>query len=122
MEKTLNIDSYHKGNVNFSGVVVIGPEGSVFGDIISDDVRISGKVDGDVYAKNTCYLGKNGELNGEVFTDSFGCFPSSEFIGRRDKYREPVLVKVIENNVKNKDSTLRVEDGIKEEKKTLKLF
>ena len=62
------IDSDFRGELRTDGKVVIGPDGSVEGDIHANEVEILGAVVGDVSARRELVLRAGARLHGKVTT------------------------------------------------------
>lgn len=62
------IDSEFRGELRTEGKVVIGPSGSVVGDIHASDVEVFGAVLGDVSARRVLVLRPGSRLHGKVTT------------------------------------------------------
>jgi cytoskeletal protein CcmA (bactofilin family) len=60
------IDSEFRGELTTDGVIVIGPSGSVEGDIKARQVEIQGSVVGNVKARRLFILRANGRLHGDI--------------------------------------------------------
>lgn len=62
------IDNEFRGELTTDGTVVVGPGGSIEGNIIARQVEIEGAVVGNVTAKRMCILRASGRLHGDVET------------------------------------------------------
>jgi cytoskeletal protein CcmA (bactofilin family) len=79
---SLRIDGRVKGAVQCEGMVIIGSEGYVEGEITSYDVFIAGEFRGNVTAKNRVEIAENGKLYGDVTTAKIVVDPGVIFEGR----------------------------------------
>jgi cytoskeletal protein CcmA (bactofilin family) len=79
---SLRIDGRVKGAVRCEGMVIIGSEGYVEGEITSYDVFIAGEFRGNVTAKNRVEIAENGKLYGDVTTAKIVVDPGVIFEGR----------------------------------------
>ena len=78
---TLRIDGRVKGAVLCEGMVVIGSEGYVEGEITSYDVFIAGEFRGNVTAKNRLEIAENGKVYGDITTAKIVIDPGGLFEG-----------------------------------------
>ena len=68
-DKTLRLDCYLKGDIAGSGII-IGETGKIFGNIICEDIIISGKVEGNINCKGKLQITSTGEQVGDIEVDS----------------------------------------------------
>ncbi|MGH0035319.1 MAG: bactofilin family protein [Myxococcota bacterium] len=62
------IDSEFRGELSTDGTIVVGPSGSVVGDIVAREVEIFGAVVGDVSARRQLILHPGSRLHGGIET------------------------------------------------------
>ena len=62
----LRIDGTFEGKVQTKGRVVIGESAIIKGDIICENVDLWGKVEGDLYVKDTLALKEGCKMNGNI--------------------------------------------------------
>jgi cytoskeletal protein CcmA (bactofilin family) len=62
------IDSEFRGELSTDGTIVVGPSGSVVGDIVAREVEIFGAVVGDVSARRQLVLHPGSRLHGGIET------------------------------------------------------
>ncbi|MBD3182070.1 hypothetical protein GF312_07250, partial [Candidatus Poribacteria bacterium] len=67
-KENLSIYGAVKGTVECKGRVIVGDSGDVEADILADEVTISGKVVGNVTAKNKMDMTPSGILHGDIKT------------------------------------------------------
>ena len=79
---SLRIDGRVKGAVLCEGIVIIGSEGYVEGEITSYDVFIAGEFRGNVTAKNRVEIAGNGKVYGDITTAKIVIDPGVLFEGR----------------------------------------
>lgn len=77
--ETVRIDGTINGNCNCQQKLVVGPEGTVKGNITSQSLMVSGKIDGDVVVHGKLELLSTGNIHGNITTkalivDEGGCF------------------------------------------------
>lgn len=65
---TLRIEGAVQGTVRAAKAVVIGREGLVIGDVITQDAVVSGRVEGSVIAESRLELQASCQIDGEVHT------------------------------------------------------
>lgn len=105
----LGLDTRFKGDVQFKGTLtvdgtvngrIVSPEGSgatlvvnqsavVEGDIVADSVLISGRVTGNIKAKDRVEIFSAGKLKGEIHTGDIMIEGGAEFQGFCHMLREP---------------------------------
>jgi len=66
IESSGRIDGVIKGELIASDTIVIGEEGVVIGDVVSETIIIGGKVEGNVYATNRIVLEAKSILTGDL--------------------------------------------------------
>ena len=62
----LRIDGIFEGQINIDGAIVVGPEGSVQGDIVVHSLDVAGRLRGDVKASASVTIRSGGRLHGDV--------------------------------------------------------
>jgi cytoskeletal protein CcmA (bactofilin family) len=80
-EDDFRIDGRLEGTITCSGKVVIGPQAEVVGDIISDSTDLMGKVEGNLFVKETLKLRASCFFRGEVTVNSLEIEPGAHFNG-----------------------------------------
>lgn len=73
------LDGHLIGNFQSKGKLVIGPAGSVKGDIICKNCDIEGKFDGKIQVLETLSLKAKSSINGEVICGKLAVEPGAEF-------------------------------------------
>ncbi|MDW7669975.1 MAG: polymer-forming cytoskeletal protein [Bacillota bacterium] len=68
-EKTLRLDCYVKGDITGKGIVV-GETGKIFGNIVCEDIIISGRVEGNINSSGKLQITSTGEQVGDIEVDS----------------------------------------------------
>ncbi|ATL49621.1 cell shape determination protein CcmA [Chitinophaga caeni] len=81
-EGDIRIDGSVEGLVSTKSKVVVGPEGSVSGDIQCDSADILGQVTGIIKVDDLLFLKGNAVVKGDVYTKHFEMEPSANFNGR----------------------------------------
>ena len=67
---TTRIDGVVRGNIQSSGVVIIGTGGQVEGNITAEEVSIAGMIKGDMTAKNRIEILSSAHIEGNITTKS----------------------------------------------------
>ena len=73
------MDGELTGNFTCKGKIVIGPAGSVFGDIICKNADIEGKFDGKIQVKEILNIKAKAIIHGEVICGKLSVEPGAEF-------------------------------------------
>ena len=73
------LDGHLIGNFQSTGKIVIGPAGSVKGDIISVNADIEGKFEGKIQVKELLNLKSNASVRGEVICSKLSVEPGADF-------------------------------------------
>lgn len=81
IEDDLRIDGKVEGDIYCGGKVVVGPEGSVKGNIKSKSVEVTGKIFGDVTASDIVVLRASAYYEGQINTKSIEIEPGANFFG-----------------------------------------
>ena len=98
----IRIDGTFDGKVQSNGRVVIGESASVKGDIICENLDLWGKVDGNVYVKDTLSLKQGCTVNGNVHIRRFCVELGSTFNGNCKLITEDEFEKLIAASYKVK--------------------
>ena len=80
--ETVRVDGTLNGNCNCKELLIVGVDGKINGDIISQNVIISGRVDGDIEAKGKLELLSTGKLTGNITARSLVVDEDACFDGR----------------------------------------
>ena len=91
----IRIDGTFDGKVQSNGRVVIGESASVKGDIVCENLDLWGKVDGNVYVKDTLSLKQGCTVNGNVHIRRFCVELGSTFNGNCKMITEDEFEKLI---------------------------
>ncbi len=75
------IDNEFRGVLSTDGTVVVGPSGSIEGDIIARQVEIEGAVVGNISARRMCVLRSSSRLHGDIETACIKIEPHAFFQG-----------------------------------------
>lgn len=91
----IRIDGTFDGKIQSNGRVVIGESASVKGDVICENLDLWGKVDGNVYVKDTLSLKQGCTVNGNVHIRRFCVELGSVFNGNCKMITEDEFEKLI---------------------------
>ena len=69
------------GDISCNGKIVIGPKGSVTGNIVSENAEILGEVDGSVKVSAKLILKSTAIIKGDIYTQSLEIEPNARFNG-----------------------------------------
>lgn len=82
---TLRLEGIVKGDIRSEqgsgSVLVINRNAAVIGSIVSDSVLISGQVEGDLIARNSVEIFRNGTVKGDIYTGEIMIESGAEFQG-----------------------------------------
>ncbi len=78
----LRIDGDFKGVIKGKGVVLLGEKGRVIGDIYARQIRIGGRLMGNVYAMEKVELLSTGKLMGDFYSPRFFAEEGMVFTGQ----------------------------------------
>lgn len=73
------LDGHLKGNFSTSGKIVIGPKGSVKGDVICKNADIEGKFDGILKVEEILNVKSKASISGEVTCGKLSVQPGADF-------------------------------------------
>lgn len=77
----VRIDGTLTGNISISGKFVLGPNGSVEGNITSAHADLSGEIKGTVTVSETLSLKSTAKINGDIITSKLMIEPGALFTG-----------------------------------------
>lgn len=69
-ETDFRLDGKVEGDISCNGKIVIGPKGSVTGNIVSENAEILGEVDGSVKVSAKLILKSTAIIKGDIYTQS----------------------------------------------------
>lgn len=94
----IRIDGTFDGKIQSNGRVVIGESASVKGDVICENLDLWGKVDGNVYVKDTLSLKQGCVVNGNVHIRRFCVELGSTFNGNCKMITEDEFEKLVQQS------------------------
>lgn len=77
----LRIDGVIDGNISCEGKIIIGPEGTVNGNIKSSSIELMGKINGDVIVNNIVRLKAGSYFKGEITAVNIEIEAGANFFG-----------------------------------------
>lgn len=100
----VRIDGTLKGNISISGKLVIGPSGSLEGNVQCQNADISGEVNGKVNVTELLSLKATAKLLGDIVTGKISIEPNATFTGTCNM---GAVVKNISNGAEPKSETAK---------------
>ncbi|HME12431.1 MAG TPA: polymer-forming cytoskeletal protein [Candidatus Acidoferrum sp.] len=86
----LYVDGIVEGKLNLSnGVLTIGPNGTVKADVDAREVMISGRIDGNINAREKIQLWSTGQVSGEVRTERLAIEEGATLRGKVEAGKAP---------------------------------
>ena len=86
-ETDFRLDGKVEGDISCNGKIVIGPKGSVTGNIVSENAEILGEVDGSVKVSAKLILKSTAIIKGDIYTQSLEIEPNARFNGACSYFR-----------------------------------
>ena len=77
----IRIDGTLNGNITTNGKLVIGPTGTIVGDIRCKNADVFGKIEGKVAVGELLSLKASSKVNGDIITNKLSIEPGSIFTG-----------------------------------------
>ncbi|NLC67760.1 MAG: polymer-forming cytoskeletal protein [Clostridiaceae bacterium] len=77
----VKIDGNVEGDIDIKGTVIIGKHGNIKGNIISDNVEIHGRIEGNITARNNLRLFSTAQLYGDASMKDFKSATGAVFVG-----------------------------------------
>ena len=77
----IRVDGILTGNLHTTSKVVVGPSGSVVGDVEAQQAEVLGKVTGNIRISDMLSLKGNCEVNGNIYTGQLQVDASASFNG-----------------------------------------
>ena len=94
----IRIDGTFEGKIQSNGRVVIGESASVKGDVICENLDLWGKVDGNVYVKDTLSLKQGCSVDGNVHIRRYCVELGSTFNGNCKMITEDEFEKLVQQS------------------------
>ncbi len=80
-ETDFRLDGKVEGDISCNGKIVVGPKGSVTGNIVSANAEILGEVDGSVKVSAKLVLKSTAVIKGDIYSQSLEIEPNARFNG-----------------------------------------
>lgn len=80
-ESDFRLDGRVEGEINCKGKIVIGPKGSVKGNIMTDNAEIFGNVEGSIRARERLILKSSAVIKGDIFIQTLEIEPGAKLNG-----------------------------------------
>ena len=80
-ESDFRLDGSIEGDINCKGKIVVGPKGSIKGNIISDNAEILGNVEGTLHIKEKLIFKSSSSIKGDIYTQTIEIEPGAHFNG-----------------------------------------
>jgi len=80
-EADFRLDGRVEGEINCKGKIVIGPKGSVKGNIMTVNAEILGNVEGIIHARERLVLKSSAEIKGDIFIQTLEIEPGAKLNG-----------------------------------------
>ena len=80
-EADFRLDGRIEGDINCKGKIVVGPRGSIVGNITSDNAEIFGDVEGSIKIKEKLMFKSTAKVKGDIFIQTIEIEPGAHFNG-----------------------------------------
>jgi len=77
----IRIDGKIKGNLKVTGKIVLGPTGTIDGDVTCKNADISGKIDGKISISELLTLKATAKIHGDIIASKIAVEPGAIFTG-----------------------------------------
>mgnify|MGYP000032034372 FL=1 len=77
----IRVDGFIKGNVRIQGKLVVGPTGSVEGEVVAAEASIAGKLRGSLEVKGLTTLAQTAQVQAELYTGQISIEAGAQFSG-----------------------------------------
>lgn len=77
----IRVDGLIKGNVKIQGKLVVGPSGTVEGEVVAAEASIAGKLKGSLEVKGLTTLAQTAQVQAELFTGQISIEAGAQFSG-----------------------------------------
>ena len=80
-ESDFRLDGCIEGDINCKGKIVVGPKGSIKGNIVSDNAEILGSVEGSIRIKEKLIFKSTANIKGDAYIQTLEIEPGANFNG-----------------------------------------
>jgi cytoskeletal protein CcmA (bactofilin family) len=80
-ESDFRLDGRIEGDIQCKGKIVVGPKGSIVGNIISDNAEVLGLVEGTIRIKEKLVLKSTANIKGDIYIQILEIEPGAAFNG-----------------------------------------
>lgn len=80
-EADFRLDGRIEGDINCKGKIVVGPRGSIVGNITSDNAEIFGEIEGSIKVKEKLVFKSTAKVKGDIFIQTIEIEPGAHFNG-----------------------------------------
>ena len=77
----IRVDGIIKGNVRIQGKLVVGPTGTVEGEVVAAEASIAGKLRGSLEVKGLTTLAQTAQVQAELYTGQISIEAGAQFSG-----------------------------------------
>ena len=81
-EGVIQVEGTVEGEIDLTGAVIVAPSGLVRGPVTADVIRLAGRIEGTVNARERLLLQKTGSLEGDMTTPSLEVEAGGQLNGR----------------------------------------
>ena len=97
----VRIDGKVEGTLYSTGRIVVGPQASIKGAVLCENLDLRGRVDGDVYVKDTLSLKDSSVVDGSIHVRRLGVEIGAQINGSCSMITEEEFDKYVSTVVKN---------------------
>jgi len=80
-ESDFRLDGCIEGDINCKGKIVVGPKGSIKGNIVSENAEILGSVEGSIRIKEKLIFKSTANIKGDAYIQTLEIEPGANFNG-----------------------------------------
>lgn len=80
-ESDFRLDGRIEGDMNCKGKIVVGPKGSIVGNITADNAEIFGEIEGTIKIKEKLVFKSTAKVKGDIFIQTLEIEPGAHFNG-----------------------------------------
>jgi cytoskeletal protein CcmA (bactofilin family) len=89
-ESDFRLDGRIEGDIHCKGKIVVGPKGSIVGNIISDNAEILGEMDGTMRIREKLVFKSSAVVKGDIYIQTLEIEPGSRFNGTCTMGKDPM--------------------------------